>query len=144
MNRCYVLMMAVILGFLLMPDAQAKDKGVGHGRGHGRPDTTTESVKKAGRRVVDEAVDAVVDELIGEDQAGVTPSGMPPGLSKKGKLPPGLEKKGKVPPGWSKGKKEGWDQIVESSQKQEGVVRRLIKGIFRGRKSAPPAPADSE
>ena len=144
MNRAHVLMMAVLLGFLLMADAQAKEKGVGRGRGSGQPDTTTESMKKAGRRVVDEAVDAAVDELIGEDQTGVTPSGMPPGLSKKGTMPPGLEKKGKVPAGWSKGKKEGWDQTAASSQKQEGFIRRLIKGIFRGQKSAPPAPADSE
>lgn len=142
MNRGHVLMMAVILSFSFTADAQAK-KG-GHGRGRGRPDAATESMKKGGQRVVDETVDAVVGELIGEDPTGVTPSGMPPGLSRKGKMPPGLEKKGKVPPGWSKGKKKGWDQTAGSSQKQEGVIRRLIRGIFRGRKSAPPAPADAE
>ena len=98
------------------------------GRGRPRVETTEEHIKRRSHEVANEAVDAVAEEVTGQS----TPSGMPPGLAKKGALPPGLAKKNKVPPGWSKGRKEGWGDGQKASP-----LRTLIRRIFR--KPAPPA-----
>jgi hypothetical protein len=85
---------ALICG--LASPAFAEPKG--RGRDVVREQGVDEHAEQAGTRVADEAIDAVADELAGEEGGGST--GMPPGLSKKGKLPPGLEQQGQTPPGW--------------------------------------------
>lgn len=97
-------------------------------RGANRQESAGEHAKKAGKTVANETVDAVTDELVGTSSANST-TAMPPGLAKKDKLPPGLAKKDKTPPGWDKGRKEGWKE--GEAEKKEGLIRRMIKGIFK-------------
>ena len=123
--------MAVVLGVIGMAPAWAEPQG----KGHGHPQSTEEHATKAAERVTNETIDAVADEVAGTPSG--TSKGMPPGLAKKDKMPPGLAKQGKTPPGWDKGRKEGWNQ----EPKKESLIRRIIHGIFRGKKPAEQKPA---
>jgi hypothetical protein len=133
MNRVVA---SVVIAALVCPSVWAKPP---QGKGKGAASSESKSAKE---RIKDETIDAVADELLGEDTPAATPSGMPPGLAKKGKMPPGLEKQGKVPPGWSKGQKQGWTQGAAPAKK-ESLIRRTVKRIFRGTpKPAEPSPSN--
>ncbi len=85
-----------ITAFALFGFAQGKGKGKGKGQGGGGSSVTSVSVSfgSGDRRVIQDWM----------RQAG--PSGLPPGLAKRGQLPPGLEKQlarnGTLPPGLQK------------------------------------------
>lgn len=123
----------LFMAFCLVPVASAQPPAHAQGKAKGRTVDVGQAASDAVKRTAVEAVDAVVDEIAGDDGAQGA-SGMPPGLAKKGKMPPGLEKQGKVPPGWSKGNKVGWTG-GSVQPKKESLVRRMIRGIFRGKKA---------
>jgi len=82
---------------------QGKGKGKGHGKGQ------ENSQEHGGGKGNDKALAVVfqsVDRRVIVDYYRAQPSGLPPGLAKRGDLPPGLEKQlrrnGKLPPGLEK------------------------------------------
>jgi len=121
---------ALLLGCCTAPAAsQAKEQGKSQGRSES---SLGRKVGQVTGQAAEEIIDAVADELLDADGRVTTSGARPPGLSKKDKMPPGLEKQGKVPEGWSKGKKSGWDASEET--KREGLIRRIVRGIFGGGK----------
>jgi len=124
--------LVVGIGFVSLGPVWAEPKG----KGHGQAQSTEAHAKKAAGRVANEAIDAVADEVVGTPPGG-TSKGMPPGLAKKGTMPPGLERQGKTPPGWEKGRKEGWNKEPAN----ESLLRRMVRGIFGGKKPAEQQPA---
>jgi len=131
--KCMVAGVLLLMGLGLgATDVCATGKGKDKGYGRQQSGVGTQ-IERVAEQAAEEAIDAVADELFDEEGRITTTGARPPGLSKKGTLPPGLEKQGKVPEGWSKGKKSGWEET--EGTKREGLIRRVIRGIFGRRQS---------
>ena len=88
-----------VLAFAVTVSGQGQGKGKGKGRGKG--------AKESGQGTVVNVVFTEHDRQVIETWAkGLSPSGLPPGLAKRGDLPPGLQKhlqrNGTLPPGLQK------------------------------------------
>jgi hypothetical protein len=89
------IIMKLILAILLVAATWAQAEGKGKGKGHGKHDSEVGVFDDGHRRIIRDYV------------AVMPPSGLPPGLAKRGgDLPPGLERQlrrnGRLPPGLEK------------------------------------------
>jgi hypothetical protein len=100
MKRTIFLLAAMVIALAPTQANQGRGKGKGHDQGH------EDSHEKEGSSRAHAVSFESVDRRVIVDYYRAQPSGLPPGLAKRGDLPPGLEKQlrrnGKLPPGLQK------------------------------------------
>jgi len=126
----------LVMLFFVSSAAFAQPPGKGpKGKGPKWKEKGPTTIEEKGEAVGEAVIEAVTEEILEIEGEVETPKGMPPGLSKKGKMPPGLAKKEKIPAGWSKGEKKGWDKDATVEGEEGSVLKKAIRALFKRQKA---------